>query len=350
MSLTNKQLAELLAIQAETAKGHLQRAFRRASRKAFTWPEEASVLAEKGISLQELEGVGPFLARQLHEWLDDPPDAPEPDETRRDFLTNIEAQEELDRNPEYRDALGDLQMHTTWSDGYASLSETVEAAKEAGHQYISITDHSKGLKIAGGIDEAELSKQGRAIKRLNSQLEKEGARLTVLRSIEMNITPAGEGDMETEALEELDIVLASFHSSLRKKEDQTERYIAAIRNPQVQVLGHPRGRIYNFRLGLTADWEKVFAVAGDSGKALEIDCFPDRQDLNVELLKLAREAGVMISIGTDAHHPSQFGFLDLGLAAASKAGIDRSKILNFMPVEKLLEWVSEVRRDAGSPR
>nr|MBA3272970.1 hypothetical protein [Chthoniobacterales bacterium] len=100
-----------------------------------------------------------------------------------------------------------------------------------------------------------------------------------------------EGDMESDALAQLDLVLGSFHSKLRVKEDQTERYLAALRNPDLQILGHPRGRVYNFRVGLTADWSRVFGEAAKLDKAVEIDCYPDRQDMNVSLLRLGATGG-----------------------------------------------------------
>jgi DNA polymerase (family 10) len=149
--------------------------------------------------------------------------------------------------------------------------------------------------------------------------------------------------MESSALERLDIVLGCFHSALRKKENQTERYVSALRNPDIQVLGHPRGRIYNFRLGLEADWERVFGVAAELDKAVEIDGYPDRQDLSLDLLKLAKKAGCRISLGTDSHDPLQLRFMDYSLAAAIVAGIPRERILNFMTVDALRAWVTNVR-------
>jgi DNA polymerase (family 10) len=128
----------------------------------------------------------------------------------------------------------------------------------------------------------------------------------------------------------LDIVLGSFHSSLRTTQDQTDRYLAALRNPNIQIFGHPRGRIYNYRIGLSADWPRVFAEAAELDKALEIDCYPDRQDLNVGLLRGVREHGARISIGTDAQHTWQLEFIELGLAAALKAKISSHRIINFM--------------------
>ena len=135
-------------------------------------------------------------------------------------------------------------------------------------------------------------------------------------------------------------MLGSFHSALRTTEDQTERYLAALRHPQLHILGHPRGRIYNFRLGLKADWPHVFAEATRLGKALEVDSYPDRQDLNVALLKLARREGAWISLGTDAHHPWQLPFIELGLAAARQARIPADRILNFLSLTDLRAWAS----------
>jgi histidinol phosphatase-like PHP family hydrolase len=118
---------------------------------------------------------------------------------------------------------------------------------------------------------------------------------------------------------------------------------AALRNPSVQILGHPRGRIYNYRLGLTANWTRVFDLAASLDKAVEIDCYPDRQDLSHDLLLLARKAGCRISLGTDAHGPSQLAFIEFGLASAGQAGIPCDRILNFMTAQELLEWVGDVR-------
>ncbi len=167
--------------------------------------------------------------------------------------------------------------------------------------------------------------------------------MRVLRSVELNLDPQGNGDLNAETLSRLDIVLGCFHSALRKKDDQTERYLAALRNPTIQILGHPRGRIYNFRLGLSADWRRVFNLAAELDKAVEIDSYPDRQDLSGDLLKLAVKSGCRISIGTDAHGPSQLRFIELGLASALSAGIKRERILNFMAADELLHWVAGVR-------
>ena len=344
-SLHNVELAELLALQSEQASGNAQRALRRASRRAFTWQSEAADLIEEGRDLTELEGVGPFISRLLKEWLDSPPSAPDPPPIRAGFISMAQAERELaERGPEHwaRKPKGDLQMHSTYSDGYAAIADYAEQAIELGYQYIAITDHSKGLKIAGGIDEATLSRQSKEIDAINRRTSKQG--LTILKSIEMNITPEGKGDMTPASLRKVDLVLGAFHSKLRYKEDQTDRYLKAIRNPFVHVLAHPRGRIYNFRLGLTADWDQVFREAASLDKAVEIDAFPDRQDLNTEILTIAAAAGVRISIGTDSHHPRQLSYISLGLTSAANAGIAPERIVNLMDVDDLLAWTSSLKK------
>jgi histidinol phosphatase-like PHP family hydrolase len=340
---SNAEIAELLARKAETSSGIFVRAFRRAARSAFLWPELASDLAAADRPFTELHGVGPFIANQLRAWIEKPPrDKTRAPAIRRDFLTRADAGVLLNKHPEWRKRLrGDLQMHTSWSDGSGSVLEMAQAATERGYAYVAITDHSKGLKIAGGIDEKALAKQRREIAAVNGSMD--GAGLMVLHSIEMNLNPRGEGDMDPKSLGRLDLVLGAFHSALRTKEDQTSRYVAALRNTDVQILAHPRGRIYNFRVGLKADWPRVFAEAARLDKAVEIDSYPDRQDLNVALLKIAREAGVRISLGTDSHHSHQLDFIEFGLAAALKARIPPERIVNFMDLTSLRAWVKKLR-------
>ena len=339
--MRNGDLAEVLARAAEGEEGHRARALRRAGRAALLWAEEAVYLLEAGRPLTELRAVGPWVARVIEEVLEAPPDVPEPPETRRGFMTMAEARAILDDHPQWRPELrADLQMHTTWSDGTLPLDEMVALAEAQGHEYVAVTDHSVDLPIARGMDEPTLRRQMAAIDELNHRLESEGAGIRALRSLEMNLSPDGDGDMDPAVLGELDVVLGAFHSRLRVTEDQTDRYLAAIRNPSVHVLAHPRGRRWNARPGLRADWEVVVAEAARSGTALEIDAFPDRQDLQVELVELARDAGAWISIGTDAHRPDELLNIDLGLAAAVRAGVPRARILNFLPREDLLAWAA----------
>jgi DNA polymerase (family 10) len=344
--LSNAEIGELLAREAAASQDILNRAFRKAARSAFLWPEQASALHRNGIPLTTLKGIGPFIAERVQRWLDHPPPKKViPPVLRRDFIALADARILLHRKATWARSLrGDLQMHTQWSDGSGTLAEMADAATARGYEYIGITDHSKGLKIAGGIDEAKLAEQGTEILALN-RAQTHGT-LTILRSLEMNLNPRGEGDMRPSALARLDLVLGSFHSSLRTADDQTRRYLAALRNPNIQILGHPRGRIYNYRLGLRADWPRVFAEAAKLDKAVEIDCYPDRQDLNLNLLRMARREGVRISLGTDAHHPPQLAFIELGLAAALLAKISPERIVNFLSLDQLRGWVKKVRATA----
>jgi histidinol phosphatase-like PHP family hydrolase len=282
--------------------------------------------------------VGPFVARRLIAWLEDPPPVPDIADLRRDFMTMTEARQILAGTDDLEHLKGDLQMHSVWSDGAATIEELAEAGAARGYEYIAVTDHSVGLKIAGGLSGEELEQQLREIDKVNASFQAEGRGLRVLKSIEMNLTPEGVGDMDGDVLAPLDLVLGAFHSKLRKKDDQTERYVAALQNPDIHVLAHPRGRIYNFRAGLWADWSKVFRVAAENDKAVEIDAFPDRQDLDVGLLELVRDSGARVSIGTDSHYSEQLGYVEIGVASAVAAGIPRSKILNFMSRQELLAW------------
>jgi histidinol phosphatase-like PHP family hydrolase len=342
--LTNAEFAELLARQSETESGVLVRAFRRAARNALFWPESAATLIAQNRSLIELSAIGPFIEKRVRHWIGNaesvvrtiPP-------IRRDFFALADVKFFLKKKPEWEKSLrGDLQMHTRWSDGSGTVAAMAAAGRERGYEYIAITDHSKGLKIAGGIDERALREQSREIAATNRAILRDDGKLTVLRSIEMNLNPRGEGDMDPKSLSGLDLVLGSFHSSLRRTDDQTERYLAALRNPHIHILAHPRGRIYNFRLGLKADWPRVFAEATKLDKALEIDCYPDRQDLNLTLLKLARSAGTRVSLGTDAHHPWQLEFIHLGLAAALRARIPAERIVNFMSIQQIERWIARL--------
>jgi len=344
--ITNVEIAEMLAREAEHAKQPLQRALRRAARRAFLWPDEVFDLYQKGESLTQLSGIGPYLNGVILRWLSKDPEIAEPDELRQDFLTLAAAHAIRQKQRTVFEAVnGDLQMHTTWSDGSASIQEMAEAAAVRGYSYIAITDHAKGLKIAGGIDENQLARQSEEIAEVNRAMRDRG--LHVLRSVELNLSPDGQGDMDEKSLGRLDLVLGCFHSALRRKEDQTERYMAALRNPSIHILGHPRGRIYNFRLGLKADWQKIFALAAQLDKAVEVDCYPDRQDLNVDLLRLAKQEGCWISIGTDSHGPSQLAFMDLGIAAISLAGIKPERILNFLSLHQLQNWARRRRTRAA---
>jgi histidinol phosphatase-like PHP family hydrolase len=345
VALTNGQIAEFLALAAGSEEGHRQRALERASRAAmFVWTEEASDLVSSGRSLTELTGVGPWLARTILGLLQSDPDPADPPESRSGFLTRAEADAALASDPAFVQAiLGDLQMHTTETDGKSTLEEMVEASRARGYAYACITDHSQGLKITHGMDEGRLLLQGEEIRRIGLALDAQaaddgGGRFRVLRGIEMNLSPTGEGDMDPDALAQLDLVLGAFHSALRLTEDQTERYLVGVRNPTIDVLAHPTTRRYGKRLGLRADWGRVFEAAAQVGHAVEIDGSPERQDLPVDLVRVALETEVLFSIGSDAHHVNELPFRDYGIAAAIIAGVPRDRIVSARSAEDLLAW------------
>ncbi|TMK22913.1 MAG: hypothetical protein E6G68_01375 [Actinobacteria bacterium] len=337
--MRNIELSEVLARESERQTEHRARALRRASRRALLWPEEAADVLASGRSLTMLPGVGPWVARLIEDWIADPPPVGDVPPVRRGFISMAEAIRALENAPEYRRVRADLQVHTTWSDGAEPLDVMAQALAHRGYEYAAITDHSQGLKIAGGMDEETLARQW-------VELEAVGATMgefRVLRGLEMNLSPEGAGDMDPAILAQLDLVLGTFHSALRKTEDQTERYLAAIANPTVDVFAHPVCRMYDRRVGLRADWARVIAAAADAGVALEIDCTVARQDLPVDLLRLARDSGAWFSIGTDAHAIGELDFMPIGLGSAAMAGIAPDRILNFHSVEEMRAWVAERR-------
>jgi putative hydrolase len=350
MSLDNALIAELLARRgAEVDNPHRARAYRRAARAAFLWPAEAADLVEAEIPLSELYGVGPKLALSIQGWIQDPPTDLEIPEFRRDFLTLTKARAAIDgADPEWADIKGDLQMHTEGSDGSDPVAEMARAADSRGYSFIAITDHTAGLKIAGGMDETQFAEQWLEIEGVNDALASRESNLVVLKGAEVNISVDGQPDMDPEFLQTLDIAVGSFHSSLRTKDDQTRRYVSALDSGSFDILGHPRGRMYGRRAGLNADWEAVFEAAIRNDVALEIDCYPDRQDLQGELLARVATTSAKISIGTDSHASDQFDFIELGIGAAIRAGIGRDRILNYWDLDELLDWARTRRTKAHS--
>jgi putative hydrolase len=341
---TNGELGELLRHAAADETGHRRLTLERASRAAMFWPEEAVTLAGAGRSLTELTGVGPWVGAQLHAWIDEPPPTPAPDETRSGYLTYAEVVRVLRDDPTWAATPhADLQVHSTDSDGAVPLAEMAEAARVEGRTFIAATDHSRSLTIAHGQDAERLADQGRRIDALNAAYAGVGEPFRVLRSIEMDVFEDGSADMTTEELAGLDLVLGAFHSKLRVRDDTTPRYLAALRNPTVHVLAHPKARMFGRRVGLTADWPRVFEEAARLGKAVELDATPYRQDLNVELARIAVAAGVeWFSMGTDAHSPGELANLPFGMATAALAGVPRDRLLIYRSAEEVRSWAREV--------
>jgi DNA polymerase (family 10) len=234
---------------------------------------------------------------------------------------------------EYGGLKGDLQVHSENSDGTATIEEMARGAKAFGMDYIAITDHTKSLALAGGLDEQELLDQAAKIAELNDSLE--GFR--VLASAEVNIMKEGSLDIPNNVLDKLDIVGAAIHSHFNLPiEAQTERLTKAAENPSVDILFHPTGRLINKRAGYPVDIEQVIEVAKDTGTVLEIDAHYDRLDLKDEYVRMAVKEGVKLVIDSDAHHPIHYAFLTFGIAQARRGWATQSDILNTLPADKLL--------------
>jgi histidinol phosphatase-like PHP family hydrolase len=240
--------------------------------------------------------------------------------------------------PDIRDYHGDLQMHSEWSDGSPTLDEIVEACIERGYLYAAVTDHSYGLKIAGGMSMAAAAEQWREIERLNATW---GHRFRLIRGIEANIGSDGQLDLSAEEAAQFELVLAAPHSRLRKSDDQTSRLVTAIRTPRVHVLAHPRGRISGSRAGIVADWDAVFDEAARQGVAVEIDGDPARQDLDHTLASRACATGCVFALDSDAHTTHQLGYAEIALAHARLAAIPPDRIVNCWPTERLLAWLTD---------
>jgi DNA polymerase (family X) len=238
----------------------------------------------------------------------------------------------LPRLIQWQDLRGDLHMHTTTTDGRADAETMALAARAAGLEYIAITDHSRALAMANGLDEARALEQARAVRELNSRLEG----ITVLAGIECDIRPDGAMDLADDCLAQLDIVIASVHSAFNQDETQmTERLLRAIACPWVDVIGHPTGRLILKREGYGFDLERVFAAAAAAGVAFEINCQVDRLDLDEGRAKLARDRGVKLVIDSDAHSPAALGTLRWGTAVARRAWLEPEDVLNTRPLDEL---------------
>jgi len=242
--------------------------------------------------------------------------------------------------PRREDYRGDLQMHSTWSDGSQTLEAIVEAGRSHGYAYCAVTDHSGGLPIANGLSPARFAAQRVEIDRLNRE---SGSDFRLLAGVEANIRADGSVDVDLADRGAFDIVVAAPHAVLRSPADQTPRMLAAVTAPGVHVLGHPRGRIFGSRPGVTADWPRVFAAAAASGVAVEIDGDPSRQDVDYDLARAADAAGCLFALDTDAHAVSQWRYADIAIAHARLAGLDPDRIVNTWSLDRLLEWSSRQR-------
>jgi histidinol phosphatase-like PHP family hydrolase len=238
--------------------------------------------------------------------------------------------------PRLEDYRGDLQMHSTWSDGRQTLADIVDGGLARGYTFCAVTDHSYGLKIAGGVSMADLAKQHREIDALN---KKHRGKFRLIKGIEANIRADGSVDMERDELRRLELVVAAPHSGLRTTDDQTARMVNAVKAPGVHILGHPRGRKYGSRPGITADWDQVFKAAQRSNVAIEIDGDPSRQDVDYHLAERAVAAGCLFALDSDAHSTPELQYSETAIAHARLAGVPTDRIVNCWPVERLMEWL-----------
>jgi DNA polymerase (family 10) len=244
-------------------------------------------------------------------------------------------QDKVPQLVEYGSLKGDLQVHSENSDGTATIEEMARSAKAFGLDYIAITDHTKSLALAGGLEEQELLEQTDKISQLNDTLIEE---FHILSSAEVNIMKDGSLDISNTVLDKLDVVGAAIHSHFNLPiETQTERLIKAAKNPNVDILFHPTGRLINKRAGYLIDIEKVIEVAKDTNTVLEIDAHYDRLDLKDEYVRMAVRDGVKLVIDSDAHHPIHYSFLTFGIAQARRGWAIQSDILNTLQVDKLLK-------------
>jgi DNA polymerase (family 10) len=243
-----------------------------------------------------------------------------------------------------RDIKGDLQMHTTASDGKNSIEEMAEAARELGHEYIAITDHSKAVTVANGLDEKRMAAH---IKKLHAADEK-GLGIRVLAGSEVDILKDGSLDYSDEILAQLDVVVCSIHSYFNlDRAAMTDRMLAAIENPYTQIIGHPTGRLLLKREGVDYDMEKVLDACAKHGVAMECNSYPDRLDLKDVYLRMCKERGVRVVISTDSHTAANLSFIRYGVVMARRGWLEKKDVINTLPTE---EFLGELREKPGAKK
>lgn len=338
--------------------------YKRAASSVLSLPVPIDELLNPDGTLQKIPNIGPASTRVILEVLREGTSAivdqavDEADaKTRADilrrrglrsnFLSRASAEAAMCTHqpglPERADVRCDLQMHSDWSDGGQTLEEIIETGISRGYTHSAVTDHSYGLPIAGGLSMERVAAQHRAIDQLNA---KHQGRFRLLKGIEANIRADGSVDMTQGELAQMEIVVAAPHSALRSPADQTPRMVGAVQTPGVHILGHPRGRMYGSRPGVTADWERVFVAAAGAGVAIELDGDPSRQDLDFDLARLALSSGCLFAIDSDAHGTEQWWYAETALAHARIAGIPRERVINCWPLSQLLEWAEQRSRAA----
>jgi histidinol phosphatase-like PHP family hydrolase len=330
--------------------------YKRAAAAVLSLESPLTELVAANGELPKIAGVGPASARVIREALEsggsptveraiDASGNRVDIERRRALRNNVLSRAEVLRvlrdssltGPTLAQYAGDLQMHSEWSDGSPTVEDIAHACQARNYSYAAVTDHSYGLKIAGGMSMQEAADQRLAIKRVNGAMES----FRLLQGIEANIGADGHLDLTADEACAFDIVLAAPHSRLRRMDDQTERLITAVQNPVVRILAHPRGRIAGSRAGIVADWHRVFATAAAFGVAIEIDGDPARQDLDYSLAAAALASGCVFALDSDAHTTDQLTYVETAVAHARLAGIPADRVVNCWPIDRLLNWLAD---------
>lgn len=232
----------------------------------------------------------------------------------------------------YDSIRGDLQVHTRWSDGSHTIEEMAQAARTMGYEYLAVTDHTGTLRIARGLDEERIRKQGREIDRLNRGMED----FVLLKGVEVNIKRDGQLDVRSDVLADLDVVVGSVHSGFRmSRKDMTDRIVAAMENEHVDIVAHPTGRLLGERRGYEVDMGKLIAAAKETGTFFEINAFPSRLDLDDVHVRRVVEEGARLVISTDAHSVDQLRYMDLGVATARRGWATADHVVNTLGLEDL---------------
>ncbi|HKL16472.1 MAG TPA: DNA polymerase/3'-5' exonuclease PolX [Balneolaceae bacterium] len=236
------------------------------------------------------------------------------------------------------DIKGDLHMHTTYTDGDHSIEEMAQAAIEAGHDYIAITDHSKRVSVAGGLDADELRESWKEIDKINEKIDE----ITILKGLEVDILKDGTPDLADDVLKEADICIASVHYHLDLDiEEQTERIIRVLENHPIDILGHPTGRLIQEREEMKLDMERIMDTAAEQNVFMEINSNPHRLDLKPEFIRLAKQKGVMCVISTDAHNTAELTNQKYGLFQARRGWLEKDDVLNTLEIDDLLEKLNK---------
>jgi len=244
----------------------------------------------------------------------------------------------LPRLIELKDLKGDFHVHSQWSDGGNTIEEIVHACQKRGYSYVAITDHSQSLKIAGGLSIADLKKKRREIDKINKRLK--GFR--ILYGAEVDIDSDGNLDYKDEILKEFDIVVAAIHTGFKQPKGQlTKRIVKACKNKYAHIIAHPTGRLLGARDAYDIGLEEILEVARETNTQLEINAFPQRLDLNDLNCHRAKEAGVKLALGTDAHTTEQLEAMKLGISVARRGWLSCEDVINTLSVEELLKVLNK---------